>query len=108
MLWRSRPECVVDANLPRSERYNFGGERKIIRTWKFPDKLIIRKPREEAGAPTGRHVRAHWRAGHFRHYRHERYEREPDGSVKVEFILPCMVHADELVEAAGNGPQANG
>lgn len=109
MLWRSRPEFIVPAKLTKSERYpEFkNGDLKQIRMWKFPDKLIVRKPSVQA-APTGRHVKAHWRAGHFRHYRNERYEREPDGSVKVEFILPCMVHADELVEAAGNGPQANG
>jgi hypothetical protein len=78
------------------------GDLSQVRTWKLPDKLIVRKPSALSG-PTGRHVKAHWRAGHFRHYRHERYEREPDGSVKVEFILPCMIHADELVEAGSDG-----
>ncbi len=98
MLWRSRPEFVVDVSLPRSDRYRFKGDRKLIRTWRFPDKLIVRKPQGESES-TGRHVKAHWRAGHFRHYRHERFAREPDGSVKVEFIAPCMIHADELAGA---------
>jgi len=102
MLWRSRPEFLVEAMLPRSERYQFKGDRSLIRTWKFPDKLIVRKPHGES-EPTGRHVKAHWRAGHFRHYRHERYAREPDGSVKVEFIAPCVIHADELVKESTRG-----
>lgn len=102
MLWRSRPEFVVDVALPRSERYQFKGDRKLIRTWKFPDKLIVRKPHGES-APTGRHVKAHWRAGHFRRYQHERYERELDGSVKVEFIAPCVIHADELAKESTRG-----
>jgi hypothetical protein len=102
MLWRSRPEFVVNVLLPRAERYNFKGDRKLIRTWKFPDKLIVRKPHGES-EPTGRHVKAHWRAGHFRHYRHERYERELDGSAKIEFIAPCVIHADELSKESGHG-----
>jgi len=97
MLWRARPEFVAPVKLPKADRYlEFSrGDLKLIRTWKFPDKLIVRKPQGESD-PTGRHVKAHWRAGHFRHYRNERFAREPDGSVKVEFIAPCMIHADEL------------
>jgi hypothetical protein len=103
MLWRSRPEFIVRARLSKADRYpEFRrGDLAQIRTWKLPDKLIIRKPQGKP-EPTGRHVKAHWRAGHFRHYRHERYEHEPDGSAKVEFILPCMIHADELAGATQN------
>ncbi len=99
MLWRSRPEFIVPVKLPRSERYDFKGDRSNIRTWKFPDKLIVRQPKEGESVPTGRHVKAHWRAGHFRHYRHPKFAREADGSVKVEFIAPCTVHPDELEKA---------
>jgi hypothetical protein len=96
MLWQSRPEFIVSVELPRKDRYDFRGDRKIIRTWKFPDKLIVRKPSDSDQTPTGRHVRAHWRAATFQHYRHERYSRNPDGSIKKTFIPACIVHADEL------------
>lgn len=61
-------------------------------------RLRIRPPSEDRGMNSGRRVCAHWRAGHHRHYRHERYERNADGSVRIEFIEPYMVHKEEMVE----------
>ena len=37
---------------------------------------------------------AHLRSGHFRTLGHERFKRNPDGSVRVVFVHPCIVNAE--------------
>lgn len=91
LLWRARPHFVKPFVLPRSERYEFKGNRELIRTWVLPTELITRIKSSTTGEGGGWTVQPHWRAGHFRHYRHERYERNADGSVRVEFIEPCFI-----------------
>jgi hypothetical protein len=90
MLWRSRPEFVVNETLPRSERFEFKGDRKLIRKWILPDHLIVNTSSMIKDS-TGSTRSPHWRAGHFRHYRSDRYKRNEDGSVKIEFIEPCFI-----------------
>ncbi len=91
MLWRSRPEFVQPVGLSRSDRYQFKGDETKLRQWVLPIELITRVKSSVASEGGGWTVRPHWRAGCFRHYRHERYARNPDGSVKVEYIEPCFV-----------------
>jgi hypothetical protein len=96
MLYRNaKPDHFVDYTLPRSQRYNFKGDRKKHRRFLMPKSL---ERKDGQSRDTGRTVAGHYRGWVLRVLRHERYRRNEDGSCKTVLVEPTAVKGGPKIE----------
>ena len=96
MMHAARPERLVPFKLPRSQRYEYKGERSNFKRLTLPAIKTIYEHRV-TGESTGRTVKPHYRGWVYRVLRNEKYKRNPDGTFRVIEIEPTVVHP-ELIE----------
>jgi hypothetical protein len=101
-----RPETIVPFKLPRSERYQHKGNRESFRILTYPWKKSIKEgPTEEQKQAMEnleksdlekRKVKAHVRGFVYRTLRDERFKRNPDGTLRIIEVEPCLIHPEDF------------
>ena len=90
-----RPEMMVPLVLPRSDRYNFKGNRKAFRIFHYDAKRVCDNRPDNTGEPKWK-VRPHVRGFVYRTLRSDRYRRNPDGTHRIVEVEPCVIHPEEF------------
>lgn len=100
LYYSARPELVSEYKLPRSQRYEFRGERSGFRRMTLPGVKHIRPPGSEiAGVHgTGSSKAPHYRGWVMRVLRDPRYKRNEDGSFKTVLVPPTAIHPELMAE----------
>lgn len=103
LYYSARPELVAEYQLPRSQRYEFKGERSGFRRMTLPGIKHIR-PQSAAtpGMGTGSSKSPHYRGWVMRVLRDPRYKRKADGSFETVLVPPTAIHP----ELMGENPEA--
>jgi hypothetical protein len=97
LYYSARPELVSEYKLPRSQRYEFRGERSEFRRMRLPG--VKKIPAERGGLVpgTGSPKAPHYRGWVMRVLRDPRYKRNEDGTFKTVLVPPTAIHP-ELME----------
>lgn len=95
LYYSARPELVRDYQLPRSQRYEFRGDRTGFRRMLLPGVKTVRAPSALADVHgTGSPKRPHYRGWVMRVLRDPRYKRNEDGSFKTVLVPPTAIHPE--------------
>jgi hypothetical protein len=99
LYYSARPELVAEYQLPRSQRYEFKGERSGFRRMTLPGIKHIR-PQSAAtpGMGTGSSKSPHYRGWVMRVLRDPRYKRKADGSFETVLVPPTAIHPELMAE----------
>lgn len=99
MYYAARPERIVKYALPRSQRYEFHGERENFKRLVLPSAVkVVRTGESPQYDQSGRVMKPHYRGYVYRCLRAERYKRNPDGTIRVIEVAPCAIHPELMEE----------
>ncbi len=99
LYYSARPELVSEYQLPRSQRYEFKGERSGFRRMTLPGIKHVRPQSTAiAGMGSGSPKSPHYRGWVMRVLRDPRYKRKPDGSFETVLVPPTAIHPELMGE----------
>lgn len=98
-----RQKALQPVTIKRLNHCREGNDIKRLRN-RLPARQIVNiceksRVRYEGGTGTHASPEAHWVRGHIRCYRHERFYRNPDGSMRTEWIMPFYVGDKQQTDA---------
>lgn len=95
LYYSARPELVRNYQLPRSQRYEFRGDRTGFRRMLLPGVKTVRTPSVLTDVyGTGSPKSPHYRGWVIRVLRDPRYKRNEDGSFKTVLVPPTAIHPE--------------
>lgn len=99
MLYHAaRPELVAPYTMPRSQRYEFRGERSNYRKLTLPGVKMLRDPSHPVSVGVGSAKSPHYRGWVMRTLRDPRYRRNEDGTYRTVLVPPVAIHPELMGE----------